>query len=86
MRDFALKTWFGKGISIFGSPLTLAAMFVQADFTVFSQATPFEHSPHFLDLLRNPQLYHPVQCMTTYYISEGDPAHVTPKEVVQTYR
>lgn len=61
-------------------------MFVQADFTVFSQATPFQHSPHFLDLLGNPQLYQPVQCMTEVYASEGDPAHVTPKEVVQIYR
>ena len=53
---------------------------------MFAQALPFVHSPHFVDLLKNPSRFQPVQCLSLVYMSAGLPDYVTPKEVVETYR
>lgn len=59
---------------------------LQADYTVFGQAWPFLHSPFFVDLLKNPDLLKPVQCMSLVYLAEGNPMFVTPMQVVERYR
>lgn len=58
----------------------------QAEYTVFGQAWPFLHSPHFVDLLSSPKLLNPVQCMSLVYLATGHPDNVTPMKVVETYR
>lgn len=66
--------------------LTNLFCILQAEYTVFSQAVPFVHSPNFVDLLSDPSLLQPVQCLSTVYLTEGNPDVVTPRDVVKAYQ
>jgi hypothetical protein len=38
-----------------------------ADTTIFTQGEPFFHSPNFIELVKEPQLFEPIQPLTLYY-------------------
>ena len=38
-----------------------------ADITIFTQGNPFTHSPDFIELVKDPSLFEPIQPLTAYY-------------------
>lgn len=42
----------------------------EADFTVFTQADPFEHAPALLELIKRPQLWRDIQPMSVQWVEE----------------
>ena len=48
------------------------------EWTIFTQGDPFVHSPHFLDLLRTREYWHPVQPLTACY----DDAKAVPPQII----
>ena len=78
--------WEQVGSTCWCRMLTKLLCILQAEYTVFSQAVPFVHSPNFVDLLSDPSLLQPVQCLSTVYLTEGNPDVVTPRDVVKAYQ
>jgi len=53
-----------------------------ADITIFSQGDPFFHSPDFLKLIKNPELFQPIQPLTYYYSPSLNKANNEDKKII----
>ena len=57
-----------------------------ADTTIFTQADPFLHSPHFIELLDNIDLFQPIQPLTSFYSPSYDNASNSQKEYILSHK
>ena len=53
-----------------------------ADITIFSQGDPFFHSPDFINLIKKPDLFEPIQPLTYYYSPAINKASNEEKKIV----
>ena len=52
------------------------------ELTIFSQGDPFFHSPHFLKLIKNRDLFEPIQPLTAYYSPPFENANNKSKKII----
>ena len=52
------------------------------ELTIFSQGDPFFHSPHFLKLIKNRDLFEPIQPLTAYYSPSFEDANNKSKKII----
>ena len=48
-----------------------------SDITIFSQGDPFFHSPKFIDLIKDPLLFEPIQPLTAHYSPSANNPNIT---------
>lgn len=53
-----------------------------ADITIFTQGDPFFHSPDFLNLIEKPELFEPIQPLSTYYSPSFNNASNNNKKII----